>query len=322
MKIGKITILVSLIGGFAFGQAKEKILLEWKIAKNDTLHYKTTMDVVRTENENDKKNDSSSLFSQSEFRTMFKSITDINSGLKYQTDLYVNSRNEKLIDIEMKIINDANDATNELSALMSRLKDEDAKGTKKGKRKKKKEEQDKIEPDSLTFKNMVKNIASLNNNVVLRGRVSNTGELISSYYKNSQKNLIAILFELPGKTVEVGEKWKVNANLIEMDQNFLCDSVSNRNSVYIEKIIDVNNDRIAVIKYDISEYVSGDFNSPFGEMFTGETGEKTVMKMSHTATGNFSISKGRWISYKGEMEIENNMSVFGGKTTTVFELAE
>lgn len=301
MRIGKITLLLLLINFIGFSQNREKVLLEWKLAKNDTLKYKTTMNAIRVEDEKEELKDTSSI--QNKMQQVFKSLADVNSSLKYQTNLFLNKKNVNFIDIEMKIVNE--DSEEQIKSKSSKESQSNEK-----------------EPDSLDFKNMFKGLASMNNNIVLRGRISSTGEIISNYYKNSQRNLISVLFELPNRKVEVGEKWKLNVDLIEMDQSFFCDSLSSENSVYIEKIIETNNERIAVIKYNISEYVSGDFNNPLNGIFETENDKKTFMKISHTATGNFSITKGKWISYDGEMEIENNMSMLGGKSKTIFKLTE
>ncbi len=309
MRIGRITILLLLISFFGFSQNHEKILLEWKLAKNDTLKYKTTMNAVQIENDQTEQKDTASI--QNKMQQVFKSLANTNSNLKYQTNLFSNKKNENFIDIEMKIVDE--DKVNQTKSKNSKETKEQAN---------KEVEKNEKEIDSLDLKSMFKGLASMNNNIVLRGRISKTGEIISDYYKNSQRNLIAILFELPNRKVEVGEKWKLNVHLIEMDQGFVCDSLSNENSVYIEKIIENQNERIAVIKYNISESVLGDFNNPLNGIIETEPNKKTFMKISHRATGNFSITKGKWISYDGEMEIENNVSMLGGKSKTVFKLLE
>lgn len=319
MKIKTLQFLL-FITTLAFSQTKEKISLEWKISKNDTLKYKTTMNAIKEKSEVTSKKDSTSIFSGKDFEKIRESLSEINSDMKYQTNLFVNKKNEKQIDIEMLMFSDEKDnSTEKLKELMSKLKVDKQQNEKK---KKKKNKNDEVEKDSLNFKNLYKGLISLNGNVVLRGRITNTGEIISTYYKNSQKNLISVLFELPNRKVEIGEKWKLNTSLIEMDQNFSCDSLSNENSVYIEQITEKDGDKIAVIKYNIKEYVIGDFKNQIGGMFGMETDKKTFMKISHIATGYFSILKGKWINYEGIMEIESNFAMFGGKSKTEFKLIE
>lgn len=320
MRIKTLQFLL-FISTLAFGQTKEKILLEWKISKNDTLKFKTTMNAIQEKSEFSSKNDSTSIFSGKDFEKIRESLSEINSDMKYQTNLFLNKKNENLIDIEMLMFNEEKDNSIENFKEMI-TQQEKVENEKKGKKKKGKNKIDEIEKDSINFKSLYKGLVGLNGNIVLRGRITNTGEIISTYYKNSQRNLISILFELPNREVEVGEKWKLNISLIEMDQNFVCDSLSKENSVYIEQIIEKDNDKIAVIKYNISEYVIGDFNNPMGGMFGMETDKKTFMKISHIATGYFSILKGKWINYEGAMEIESNFSMLGGKSKTEFKLIE
>lgn len=320
MKIKVFTILVSLLSySLVFSQSSEKISLEWKISKIDTIKYKTSMNTIRFQNENNKQSDSNSFFGGNDYKEIIKSLSEINSNLKYQTNLFINKLNSNFIDIEMLIINNESNSNEAFITSMAQMKNESQKDEKKKKNKKSKENENGI--DSTEFKNMLKGLASLNNNIVLRGRISNTGEIVSTYYKNSQTNVISILFELPNRKVEVGEKWKLNVSLIQMDQNFLCDSLSKENSAFIEKIIEKDNDKIAVIQYNIHEYVLGDFNNPLGGMFGMSTNEKTYMKASYIATGYFSIIKGKWNSYVGEMEIETN-TMLGEKSKTEFILIE
>lgn len=314
LKMNLKTILFLLISTITYSQTNKKILLEWKLSKNDTLKYKTSMNVIQQKNKNTSKDSS-----DNDFTKIQKLLSEVNSNTKYQTKLFINNKNENLIDIEMLAINDEKDSN--LEQIISEIKEDSEQKSKKKKKKKTKTEE--IKSDSLNINNLYKSLASLNGNVVLRGRISKTGEIISTFYKNSQKNLIAILFELPNKPVEIGEKWKLNnVSLIEMDQNFVCDSLSNENTVYIEQIIESDTDKIAVIKYDINEYVIGDFNNPMGGMFGMDESQKTFMRISHTATAHFSLLKGKWISYEGLMEVESNFAMFGGKAITEFKLLE
>ena len=174
-----------------------------------------------------------------------------------------------------------------------------------------------------TTETLFSGMAKMNGNVVLRGKVNSEGELLSFYYKNSQNNLISILFELPNKPIKVGDKWSLNIDMIGMDQNFVADTFYKKNEVRLDKIINKDGDRIAVIIYDIEEYASGDFgNSLMATMVTGESDKKTFMKMSHKATGFFSMNKGMWIDYDGIMEVETSFSMMGmgGKKRTSFKL--
>lgn len=124
-------------------------------------------------------------------------------------------------------------------------------------------------------------------------------EIHSFWVKSKQKNLIAMFFELPNKPVKVGDTWQIDVNLIANDQNFECDSAYKINMVTLTDIKKINGETIAVIKYEIEEFVDGSFNSP---AFFGSGGPtQTMMKFTHQAIAEFSIDKGRWISYDGIM---------------------
>ncbi|WP_298148831.1 hypothetical protein [Flavobacterium sp.] len=314
-----VMIWLLLLTTYSYCQTKEKITLEWKLAKNDTLKYKTTMKESKEQLEQNDA-DTTSLFSGNEFQKLRESVADFNAGVRYETHLYPNKKNEKLIDIEMLMFNDLNSSP--FARLKEEIKTTEADKKSKKKKNKNKDKIDETENDSIKFENLYKDIVSLKGNIALRGRISQSGEVVSTYYKNSQRNLIALLFELPNRKVEVGEKWQLNLNFIEMDQNFLCDNFSRENAVFIEQIIEKENDKIAVVKYNIQEYIDGDFESPLVGIFGMEANEKTFMKFSYIATANFSITKGKWITYDGEMIIESNFSPFSRKSKTEFKLVE
>jgi len=82
----------------------------------------------------------------------------------------------------------------------------------------------------------------------------------------------------------------------------------------------VKGESIALLKYDIVEYVKGNFFMPsFGG--GGKEGGETpsIMKFTHQAVGEFSIDKGRWISYDGIMSLVSS-GVMNTKKKTKFTL--
>lgn len=175
-----------------------------------------------------------------------------------------------------------------------------------------------------TTETMFSGLAKMNGNVVLRGKVSPDGELLSFYYKEDQKNLISILFELPSKPVAIGDEWDLKVNMVSMDQNFIADTLYKKNVVRLKALKKINGNKIAVIEYDIEEYVSGDFGNGMMTMFSKDkTLKKRFMKMSHKATAEFDIEKGYWILYDGIMDIVTNFSLMGlgGNKRTEFKLS-
>lgn len=164
-------------------------------------------------------------------------------------------------------------------------------------------------------------LSKMSGNVVLRGKVSSEGELLSSFYKRAQTNLISLLFELPVQPVKVGDEWSLNVNLLSMDQSFKADSILKRNRASLKEIKRENGADIAVIEYDFLEYVSGDWTNGMLKMKANTPGETIFFRASHKALGQFDLNKGCWSLYKGTMIIETNVAFFGlGNKTTEFEL--
>lgn len=133
---------------------------------------------------------------------------------------------------------------------------------------------------------------------MLRGTLYKSGKIESFYTKNDQKNLLALMFELPGIPVKVGDKWGLSVSLISMDNNFICDTSYKKNEVSLISLNNVGGQTIAVLKYDIEEYVSGVFSHPM----LGEP-SPTTMRMKVDITAGFSVEKGQWLYYDGMMSL-------------------
>ncbi|MGB3799053.1 MAG: hypothetical protein WA952_04515 [Lewinella sp.] len=154
---------------------------------------------------------------------------------------------------------------------------------------------------------------AMNQGVRLRGSVYDTGDIHSFWVKRDQKNLIATLFQLPTSSVKIGDKWSVDVSLISNDANFRCDSSYRINEVTLTDIREANGETVAVIQYNIVEYVKGEFSVP---MFADEGGKsKTEMEISHQAKAEFSVDAGRWITYDGIMSIKSTGIVTADKKT-------
>jgi hypothetical protein len=139
---------------------------------------------------------------------------------------------------------------------------------------------------------------------MLRGSVYKNGSLHSFWMKNNQKNLLSLFFELPNKELKKGDSWILsNVNFIGNDHNFICKKAEKKNQITLTDIRKLNGETIAVIDYNILEYVFGDFNTP---AFLGnEAGsKKTEMKFIYKAQAEFSVEKGKWISYNGIMSLD------------------
>ena len=137
--------------------------------------------------------------------------------------------------------------------------------------------------------------------VQLRGSVYADGGVHSFWVKSAQKNLIALLFELPKKPVAVGDSWPLEVNFISNDQNFVCTESKKWGKAELVGLEQENGETVAVIRYDFGEMVKGDFVMPA----LSEKGEGKPLSMNFTrhAVARFSVDRGRWIVYDGLMAL-------------------
>jgi len=283
-----LTILLGLLTITTFGQTVD---LKWKIGENEKLNYLTVMSDIDT-----------SKFEMN-FGKLFKSFSDsTGKGLSETKDLF------KKLNESMQNIDFVSTLTNKCNGII------DIVMTTRPKEKTKE-----ALKDTTTNKQneIFKMMLSMNQGVMLRGSVYATGGIHSFWVKNDQKNLISTFFELPTKPLKIGDTWKIDINLIANDQNFSCDSSYKINEVKLTDIKIIKGETIAVIKYNIAEYVNGTFNSP--SFMGGSVKQKTIMKFTYQAIAEFSVDKGRWISYDGIMSLDAT-GVMTAKKKTKFTL--
>lgn len=263
--IGVLILLVSA----ALGQGRrgKAVNLNWKIGENEVLSYSTAMDQIDTsliELHFGKAFDTGS-----EERSVFDRLNEVMTHLDYVTTL---SRKGDVIDV-----------------VMSAKPKEPISNT----------AWDSIDANS---KEMAQLMQSMITAVKLRGSVYKNGGIHSFWVKTNQKNLIALFFQLPTEPVKVGDTWGLEVNLISNDQNFRSDSSYHKNEVRLVEVKKVKGETIAVLRYDIVQYVDGVFDTP---SFFGKGSEKeSIMKFSHQALAEFSVDYGRWISYNGIMSMD------------------
>jgi hypothetical protein len=133
--------------------------------------------------------------------------------------------------------------------------------------------------------------------VVLRGAINAAGGIGSFYLKTEQKNLLALLFQLPLTPIQKGDSWPLELNLVFVDQSFRCDSSYRRNKVTCTNIASRNSETIATVDYDIEEFVTGEMSA------FSMTGQKTTMKITYRGSAEFSVTRGRWQRYEAVMNI-------------------
>lgn len=268
-----ISLLFSLFG---FSQINENskneyFELNWKIQPQDTLVYQTVMsEIGESEFEMNfeglfgKLADSLKTENNNFHQDFYKKLKGFYANTNLETKLSNSIDFDDVIDIEM------------VATQNSPEKEEDG---------------------------ISKMMQSMMKGTMLRGSIHSSGELHSFWIKRAQKNLLSLFFELPNHPLKIGDKWTLdNVNFIGHDQNFICKEAQKKNEVTLKDVNQVNGDSIALIDYDISEYVSGDFNAPF---FNKENNQqKTVMKFAYKAQAEFSIKKGKWVSYNGIMSLD------------------
>jgi hypothetical protein len=281
-----LALIVILYTTAAVAQESDTVFLKWKLAPKEVISYKTVMEEIDTANS---KNLS---FNFGAFNKFFADTSngiagklqsmfgDINKAFdKYDFITNLSETKKGIIDIEM-----------------SMKKKEDAKIN-----------------STDSAKNFAEMLRLISGDVVLRGAITETGAIQSFYTKNDQKNLIAMLFELPNKPIKVGDSWPLTINFMAMDQNFTCDTSFKKNVVTLIGLKKENGETLAIIKYDIMEFISGGFKTP---IFSGtDKGPvKTVMKMSFNGIAEFAIGKGRWASFNGIMALSSSGFMSSGTT--------
>lgn len=287
-----ITIVISTLT--IFGQSKKAVELQWKIDKNEKLNYLTVMS----------EKDSTSI------------EMDYGSLVKYLSDSSINDLKE--IRKEVENINDEFKNTDYIMTLSTEQEGiVDVVMVTKPEEELIKTENDSTDIEDAELSEMFKNLSK---GVMLRGSVYKSGQIHSFWVKSQQKNLIALFFQLPSGPVKIGDSWSLDVNLIANDHNFVCDSSFHLNQVTLIDLKKQKGETIAVLNYNIVEYVHGDFNSP---MFFGNEGGKkeTMMKFSHQGTAEFSIDQGRWITYNGTMHLRAT-GIMTANTKTKFTLTK
>lgn len=267
-----LTIVLVLLTITTFGQTVD---LKWKIGEKEKLNYLTVMSDIDTSKV------------EIDLGNFFKVFSDsTGNGLSHTKDLF-SELNKAIQNVDyISTLTSKGDSIVDI-VMTTRLKE--------------KPKEVSNETSDIKENEILKMMQSMNQGVILRGSVYATGGIHSFWLTGNQKNLISTFFELPTKKVKVGDTWKLDINLITNDQNFRCDSSFKINEVTLTEIKNNNGESVAVIKYNIVEYVNGTFISPD---FMGGGEQKTMMKITHQAIAEFSVDKGRWISYDGIMSLD------------------
>lgn len=127
--------------------------------------------------------------------------------------------------------------------------------------------------------------------VQLRGEIDPSGAVLSWWLQDPQKNLLALLAELPARPVKPGDQWSLRVNLVTMGHGFIP-SLAER--VNVAKLAEIREgekgERIAVLDILLSDRLEG------------VLGDKPIsFAMSYAARAEFSETRGGWIRVAGRM---------------------
>lgn len=144
------------------------------------------------------------------------------------------------------------------------------------------------------FDRMLKN---LEGTVQLRGDLSPSGEILSFWLPQRQKNMIALFCGLPPGPVRKGDRWSLAVNLIEMGHGFIPSKSRRVNTVELKNVETRDGKEVvASLEYLIAESVEGDFQNPMGGGTT-----PTTMAFTFMGRAEFSVTRGSWRTYLGRL---------------------
>ena len=278
-----LTLFLCFLGLLVFSQARDStVFMKWKLKPNEVLFYKTIMQEIDTANHKDLSFDgmikAMGINKDHSFDEVRNKLTKLNEEIQNANFItHLTEKKKGVINLEMSLIRDS-------------IK------TKK------------IATTNDKYKETLEMMNQMMTGVMLRGAIYEDGTIESFYTKPEQKNLMAILFELPGKPVKVGDTWSLSISLLSMDQNFVCDSSYRKNQVTLISIENKGGEHIVNLGYDVSEYISGSFLKT-----------KTSMKMMYQGVAGFSLEKGRWVMYDGIMSI-SSIGIMSSQSTKKISL--
>lgn len=257
-------------------QIEGGIRLKWKIAHGDTLVYKTVM-------------------SEEEVTEGIEKDTNQNMGNLFldkflqPADEY-NENNERLSKLSLQ-------KNGDMGVMVCTHKTEKGKAATRAEYEaifKKRAIEDKSEKsDTNTDSLLYETIGLMTKDYVeFEGAIEVDGGIKSFYLDKYYKNSLALLFELPSKSVKIGDTWAIDVQFNTIIMDFTCDSVFKKNQVKLIDIKKQKHDTIAVLEYDIQEFITGRFYA---------SPENNIFQTNYKAIAEFSVSKGRWLSYNGKM---------------------
>jgi hypothetical protein len=128
--------------------------------------------------------------------------------------------------------------------------------------------------------------------IQFRGLLNKNGSIYSYFLQTTQKNLLALYFQLPDKPVKIGDAWPIDLQWLSANYTFHCDSANKINAVTFKDLYTKGSDTIAVLNYYYSETLSGSTSMPLSDEV-----KPSYLHMDYSGIVEFNISMGRWENY-------------------------
>jgi hypothetical protein len=143
-------------------------------------------------------------------------------------------------------------------------------------------------------------MSAMEGTVQIRGELTPDGAISSFYLEQEQRNLLAMLFELPTDPVYVGDSWEIDVNCIAMGNGFIAANAERVNRVEFAEVREnADGELLAVLDYFIAEAVDGHFQIPFSDEAI-----PTTMTCTFLGQGLFLIEEGRWEQFTAEFALK------------------
>jgi hypothetical protein len=144
---------------------------------------------------------------------------------------------------------------------------------------------------------MAQAMKQMEGTVRLRGSMTDRG-FVTSDLKREQRNLLALLFELPSQPVAVGDTWTHSADLVNMGNGFEGESES-LNQVHLVSLEKEAEGRtVARIDFTLAERQDGTFSDRRLRM---KKALPAMMEMFFVGQGEFLVEQGRWRQLAGRL---------------------
>ncbi|MBZ0289089.1 MAG: hypothetical protein K8I30_15830 [Anaerolineae bacterium] len=155
--------------------------------------------------------------------------------------------------------------------------------------------------DDELSQSLTQAMQAMEGTVQLRGELTPDGSVASFYLEERQRNLLAMLFELPTGMVHVGDSWQLAFNCIQMGSGFIANTASKVNRVAFTGLTQTADGKpVAILDYMLVESVDGTFQSPMSD-----EASPSSMTCSFLGRGQFLIEQGRWQQLIGEFAISS-----------------